>query len=78
MEKKKPITFSYLASCGVEFFSAVAVGAFLGLSLDRYFDKFPLFFITFFIFGSVSGYFNVMKYAKNAESEKDKENLEKN
>ena len=70
MEKKKPVTFSYLASCGVEFFSAVAVGAFLGISLDRYFDKFPLFFITFFILGSVSGYFNVLRYAKNADNEK--------
>ena len=74
MEKKKNITFSYMASCGVEFFSAIAVGSLLGIGLDRYFDKSPLFLIIFFILGSIAGYFNVLRYIDAPEKEKNRPN----
>lgn len=53
---------SSMMMCGVEFVSAVIVGAVIGIWLDNYFDKFPLFLIIFFVLGSIAGYFNVVRY----------------
>ena len=64
--KKSPITFAYIASCGVEFASAIAVGTLIGIWLDRYFNKSPLFLIIFFIIGCIAGYFNVLRYAADS------------
>ncbi|MDR2107611.1 MAG: AtpZ/AtpI family protein [Holosporaceae bacterium] len=61
LENKPP---AGIASCGIEFVSAIAVGVCIGLWLDKRFDKFPLFLIAFFLFGCVAGYFNVLKLMK--------------
>lgn len=53
---------SSVMMCGVEFASAVIVGAVIGILLDNYFDKFPLFLIISFVLGSIAGYFNVVRY----------------
>lgn len=61
------------ANCGIEFAAAVFIGVVIGLWLDRYFDKFPLFMLIFLVFGSVAGYWNVLHYVKAL----DKKNTEK-
>ena len=62
--KKNNENLSSTMMCGVEFASAVVVGIVIGLLLDNHFDKFPLFFIIFFVLGSIAGYFNVVRYLK--------------
>jgi ATP synthase protein I len=54
--------FVSVASCGVEFVSAVIVGILIGAWIDKYFDTLPLFLILFFLLGCISGYFNVLKH----------------
>lgn len=55
-----------MANCGVEFAAAVFVGSMIGLWIDRYFDKFPIFLVVFFLLGCVSGYWNVLHYIEVA------------
>ncbi|MDR1982494.1 MAG: AtpZ/AtpI family protein [Holosporaceae bacterium] len=62
MKDDKSKQFMSVASCGVEFVSAIIVGILIGAWIDKYFDKFPLFLILFFILGCISGYFNILKY----------------
>jgi F0F1-type ATP synthase assembly protein I len=50
-----------IASWGVEFVSAIAVGVLIGLWIDKHFDKSPIFLILFFFLGCVSGYFNILR-----------------
>lgn len=69
--KKSPITFAYIASCGIEFASAIAVSTMIGIWMDRYFDKSPLFLIIFFIIGCIAGYFNILRYAADPYNKKD-------
>ena len=65
MEREDEKKLISIATCGVEFASAIVVGVFIGAWLDKYFDKFPLFFIIFFILGSIAGYLNVLRYMDN-------------
>ena len=66
MKKEEEKKLVNVATCGIEFASAIVVGVFIGQWLDKYFDKFPLFFIMFFIFGGIAGYLNVLRYMDNA------------
>lgn len=56
-----------VANCGVEFAVAVFIGSMIGLWIDRYFDKFPIFLVIFFLFGCVSGYLNVIRYIETIQ-----------
>lgn len=49
---------------GLEFVSAVAVGAFIGYWLDRWFDTAPLFLIVLLLTGTVAGIRNLMRLLK--------------
>lgn len=49
---------------GLEFVSAVAVGAFIGYWLDRWFGTAPLFLITLLLLGTVAGIRNLMRLLK--------------
>ncbi|MDR2681827.1 MAG: AtpZ/AtpI family protein [Holosporaceae bacterium] len=62
MNDNKKNKYMQMTTCGVEFVSAVAVGIFLGVMLDKYFEKSPLFLIIFFLLGCVAGYWNILKY----------------
>lgn len=66
-----------VANCGIEFAVSVFIGSLIGLWIDRHFDKFPIFLVLFFLFGCVSGYWNVLHYIeitkkKNPPSENQK------
>ncbi len=49
---------------GLEFVSAVAVGAFMGYWLDRWFDTAPLFLIVLLLTGTLAGIRNLMRLLK--------------
>lgn len=62
MTKEDKQRLLMVANCGIEFAVAVFIGAMIGLWLDRHFNKFPIFLVVFFLFGCVSGYWNVLRY----------------
>ncbi|MDR2724236.1 MAG: AtpZ/AtpI family protein [Holosporaceae bacterium] len=62
MKNDKNKQLRFMAACGVEFVSAVMVGMGLGGWLDKYFHKFPIFLIIFFLLGCISGYFNIIRH----------------
>ena len=51
---------------GVEFTSGVAVGAFVGLMLDKWLHTSPLFFLLCFCFGAAGGALTVYRTATRA------------
>ena len=56
-----------IANCGIEFAVSVFIGAVIGVWIDKYFDTFPIFLVIFFLFGCVSGYWNVLHYIKTLD-----------
>ena len=74
MKEEDKSRLSMVANCGIEFATSVFVGAMIGLGIDRYFDKFPLFLVIFFLFGGIAGYWNVLHYIEITQrKEKGKE-----
>ena len=61
-----------VANCGIEFAASVFVGAMIGLGIDRYFDKFPLFLVIFFLLGGIAGYCNVLHYIEITQNKEKK------
>ncbi|MDR1560758.1 MAG: AtpZ/AtpI family protein [Holosporaceae bacterium] len=59
-----------LATCGIEFASAIIVAVLFGEWLDKYFNKSPLFLVIFFLLGSLAGYFNVLRFINSNENRK--------
>jgi F0F1-type ATP synthase assembly protein I len=68
MKSDKKLTA--LASCGIELVSAIVVGVFIGIWLDKHFDKSPLFLILFSLLGCVSGYLNVVRIIEKSKTKK--------
>lgn len=50
-----------------EFFSAILVGAALGVFSDKYITHSPWGLIFFLILGSAAGFLNIMRYASKSE-----------
>ena len=46
---------------GIEVVSALGVGVFLGITLDRWLGTWPWLFLLFFVLGSVAGVLNVYR-----------------
>lgn len=53
-----------LLKVGTELFAGVAVGVFIGITLDNYFQKSPMFIIIFFFLGCAAGFLNVFNAIK--------------
>ncbi|GER08074.1 hypothetical protein GCM10007972_09880 [Iodidimonas muriae] len=56
---------------GLEFVSAVAVGAFIGYWLDRWFGTSPIFLIGMFLIGTLTGFRNLMRLLESTNDETD-------
>lgn len=59
-------TIGALSTVGFSFVLAVLIGAFAGWWLDRLlgFEKYPVFFLLFFVLGLVAGVLNVFRASK--------------
>lgn len=49
---------------GVELLTPIVVCFFIGLGLDNWLDKSPLYLIIFFILGVITGFWNIYKLTK--------------
>ena len=54
-----------LSSLGITFAASIAIGAAIGIVLDRWLGTSPWFMILFFIFGVAAGFTNLMKDLKH-------------
>lgn len=52
-------------NCGIEFTSCIVVGVFIGVFIDKKIQSFPIFLVTFLIFGCIAGYFSMKRYIEN-------------
>jgi ATP synthase protein I len=50
-----------LSSLGITFAASIAIGAAIGIGLDRWLETSPWFTILFFLFGVAAGFFNLLK-----------------
>ncbi len=53
-----------LSSLGITFGASIAIGAFIGIVLDRWLETSPWLTILFFVFGVAAGFFNLLKDLK--------------
>lgn len=53
-----------LSSLGITFAAAIAIGAAIGIGLDRWLGTSPWFTIIFFVFGVAAGFANLVKDLK--------------
>lgn len=53
-----------LSSLGITFAAAIAIGAAIGIGLDRWLETSPWFTIIFFVFGVAAGFANLVKDLK--------------
>ena len=53
-----------LSSLGITFAASIAIGAFIGIVLDRWLETSPWFTIFFFLFGVAAGFANLLKDLK--------------
>jgi ATP synthase protein I len=53
-----------LSSVGITFAAAIAIGATIGIGLDRWLETSPWFTIIFFVFGVAAGFANLVKDLK--------------
>ena len=53
-----------LSSIGITFAAAIAIGAGIGIVLDRWLDTSPWFTILFFLFGVAAGFMNMLRDLK--------------
>lgn len=53
-----------LSSIGITFAAAIAIGAGIGIVLDRWLETSPWFTILFFLFGVAAGFMNMLKDLK--------------
>lgn len=59
---------------GSEMVAGLVVGIGIGYVLDRWLETKPLFFIIFFILGSITGVWNVIKALKRVQNELNEKN----
>lgn len=64
MDLKKIVVYSHLA---YSFPIIVGGTTLVGYLIDRGYKKFPIFTIIFFLFGLISGFYNVFKTLKSFE-----------
>jgi len=64
--------YSSLISLGLQFPSAIAVGAFFGYLIDRWFHVNPWGLLIGFFFGVVAGYINFFREYKKLNNESKK------
>ncbi len=64
-------TLQRYGSLGIELFSHVFVGSFLGYWLDFFLGSTPAFIVGGIILGAISGFLNLFRMIKNAEQIKD-------
>ncbi len=50
-----------LSSLGITFAASIAIGAAIGIGLDRWLKTSPWFTILFFLFGVAAGFFNLLR-----------------
>ncbi len=50
-----------LSSIGITFAAAIAIGAGIGIVLDRWLETSPWFTILFFLFGVAAGFMNMLR-----------------
>ena len=50
-----------VSSMGISVAAAIAIGVFMGLQLDKWFNTAPWFFFIFLIFGIIAGFRNVYR-----------------
>jgi len=53
-----------LSSVGITFAASIAIGAAVGIALDRWLETSPWFTIIFFVFGVAAGFANLVKDLK--------------
>ncbi|MBZ0160281.1 AtpZ/AtpI family protein [Candidatus Methylomirabilis sp.] len=53
-----------LSSLGITFAASIAIGAFIGIVLDRWLKTSPWLMILFFVFGVAAGFSNLLKDLK--------------
>ena len=51
---------------GIELFAGVVGGGLIGYGVDRWFETWPLLFITFFFLGAAAGMLNAYRHIKRA------------
>jgi len=51
----------YVMQITVDLLSGLAVGAFIGYEIDKYFETKPLYFIVFMILGMAGGFLNLIR-----------------
>jgi len=56
-----------LSSLGITFAASIAIGAGIGIALDRWLKTSPWFTILFFLFGVAAGFANLLKDLKRWE-----------
>lgn len=64
-----------LSSLGLMLPSSIAVGLLFGHLLDKAFGTRPWMLIIFFIFGTASGIYNLLRGLNRLQNDKDKENI---
>jgi len=67
-----------LSSLGLMLPSSIAVGLFLGYILDKAFRTQPWMLIIFFLFGTASGIYNLLRGLNRLQDDKGKDEIEKN
>lgn len=50
---------------GMEFTASIALGVFLGVTIDGFFETKPLFFLIFFLLGVCTGFYNIYRVTNN-------------
>lgn len=53
-----------LSSLGITFAASIAIGAAIGIALDRWLETSPWLMVLFFIFGVAAGFTNLLKDLK--------------
>lgn len=64
-----------LSSLGLMLPSSIAVGLFLGYILDKLFGTQPWMLIIFFLLGTASGIYNLLRGLNRLQDEKDKDDV---
>lgn len=63
-QQKKAKSTNDGVKAGVELLTPIVVCFFIGMGLDNWLDKSPLFLMIFFVLGVVTGFWNIYKLTK--------------